>query len=203
MPTEPITIEEEDLMKKLRLFFVITMIAIVCSGCAISLPFNNRLSYPAVRDAKNFAATTKGPISVKWIPPSFPERIDVQGASGFVGGGSQTRIPTGVGLANRILEAFDTSIGLLDSSNKTLTIEIIKAETEFEYSAGFFNITPAIDVGRCKLEVEFAIGDKRWKEKFFSESKDPTIGGTSQTAVVEKVWDDIAIQVARNVIQHL
>jgi hypothetical protein len=190
-------------MKKLRLFLAVTIIAVVCSGCAVNLPFNNRLSYPAVRDAKNFAETTKGPIAVKWIPPSFPERIDVQGASGFVGGGSRTRIPTGAGLANRILEAFDASIGVLDSSNKTLTIEIIKAETEFEYSAGFFNITPSIDVGRCRLEAEFAIGDKRWKEKFFSESKDPTIGGTSQTAVVEKVWDDIAIQVVKNVIQHL
>lgn len=190
-------------MKKLRLFLVVTIITVICSGCAVNLPFNNRLSYPSVRDAKNFAETTKGPIAVKWIPPSFPERIDVQGASGFVGGGSQTRIPTGVGLTNRILEAFDASIGVLDSSNKTLTIEIIKAETEFEYSAGFFNITPAIDVGRCRLEAEFATGDKRWKEKFFSESKDPTIGGTSQTAVVEKVWDDIAIQVVKNVIQHL
>jgi len=190
-------------MKKLRVFLIVTIIAAVCSGCAISLPFNNRLSYQAVRDAKNLAATTKGPISLKWIPPSFPERIDVQGASGFVGGGSKTRIPTGVGLANRILEAFDASIGVLDSSNKTLTIEIVNAETEFEYSAGFFNITPAIDVGRCRFEAEFAIGDKRWKDKFFSESKDPTIGGTSQTAIVEKVWDEIAIQVVRNVIQHL
>lgn len=190
-------------MKKQRLALVITMFSVVCFGCAVNLPFNNRLSYPAVRDAKNFAANTKGPISIKWIPPSFPERVDVQGASGFVGGGSQTRIPTGVGLSNRILEAFDASIGVIDSSKNTLTIEILKAETEFEYSAGFFNVTPAIDVGRCRLEAEFTIGDKRWKEKFFSESKDPTIGGTSQTAVVEKVWDDIAIQVVKNVIQHL
>jgi hypothetical protein len=190
-------------MKKLRLFLVITMITVVCSGCAVSLPFNNRLSYPAVRDAKNFAAKNKGPISVKWIPPSFPERIDVQVPRGFVGGVLQTRIPTGVGLASRILEALDTLIGVIDSSNKTLTIEIIEAKTEFEYSAGFLIITPAIDVGRCKLEAEFTIGDMHWKEKFFSESKDPTMSGMSRTAVLEKVWDDIAIQVARSVIQHL
>ncbi|KXS31667.1 MAG: Uncharacterized protein AWT59_2226 [Candidatus Gallionella acididurans] len=167
------------------------------------MPFDNRLSYQAVSNAKNFAATTKGPISVKWTPPSFPERIDVQGSSGFIGGATQTRIPTGVGLANRILEALDTSIGLLDSSNKTLTIKIIKAKTEFEYSAGIFNATPSIDLGRCKLEAEFSIGDKRWKEEFFSESKVSTVGGTSQTAVVEKVWDDIAIQVDKSVMQHL
>jgi hypothetical protein len=194
---------KEDEMRKLRFVLVSAIVVLLCSGCAVNLPFNNRLSYPAVREAKNFESNSKGPISVKWIPSSFPERIDVQGASGFVGGGSQTRIPTGVGLANRILEALDASVGLIESSNKTLTIEIIEAKTEFEYSAGFFNITPAIDVGRCRLEADFSIGEKRWKEKFFSESKDPTIGGTSQTGIVEKVWDDIAIQVVRNVMQHL
>jgi len=190
-------------MRKLRLVLVGAIAVFLCSGCAVNLPFNNRLSYPAVREAKNFASNSKGPISVKWIPPSFPERIDVQGASGFVGGGSQTRIPTGVGLANRILEALDSSVGVLESSNKTLTIEIIEAKTEFEYSAGFFNVTPAIDLGRCRLEATFTIGEKHWKEKFFSESKDPTIGGTSQTAIVEKVWDDIAIQVVRNIMKNL
>ncbi len=190
-------------MKKLGLFLVITMIAVICFGCAFSVPFDNGPSYPAVHDAKNFAATTKGPISVKWIPPSFSERIDVQGAPGFIGGGSQTRIPTGGALASRIVVALDNSIGVIDSSNKTLTIEIIKAETELEYSAGFFNITPAIDLGRCKLEAEFTIGDRRWKENFISESRAPTIGGTSQTAVLEQVWDDIAIQVVQSVLQHL
>jgi len=191
------------LMKKLRFFLVITLIAIVCSGCAVSLPFNNRLSYQSVIDARNFAATTKGPISVKWIPPSFPWRIDTEVTSGFVGGGSRTRIPTGIALASRILEALDTSVGVVGSSNKALTIEIIEAKTEFEYSAGFLIITPAIDIARCKLEAEFTIGDRRWKEKFFSESNDPNMSGMSRTAVVEKVWDDIAIQVVRSVTQHL
>jgi len=196
-------VEGNDLMKKLRLFLVITMIAIVYSGCAVSLPFNNRLSYQAVIDARNFAATTKGPISVKWIPPSFPWHIDTEVTSGFVGEGSQTRIPTGIALASRILEALDTSIGVIGSSNKTLTIEIIEAKTAFEYSAGLLIITPAIDKASCKLEAEFTIGDRRWKEKFFAESIDPNMSGMSRTFVVEKVWDDIAIQVVRSVTQHL
>ena len=190
-------------MKKLELFLVITMIAVICFGCAFSVPFDNGPSYPAVRDAKNFAATTKGPISVKWIPPSFLEHIDVQDAPGVIGGGSQTRISTGAGLASRILVVLDNSIGVIDSSNKTLTIEIIKAKTEFEYTAGFFSDNPVIDLGKCELDAEFTIGDRRWEEKFSSESKAPTIGGTSQTAVLEKVWDDIAIQVVQSVLQHL
>ncbi len=190
-------------MRELRVVLIGTILVLLCSGCAINLPFNNRLSYPAVREAKNLAPSSPGPISIKWLPSSFPERIDVQGASGFVGGGSQTRIPTGVGLANRILEGLDASIGIIESSNRVLTIEIKEAKTEFEYSAGIFNVTPSIDVGRCRLKAEFSTENTRWEETFFSETRDPTIGGTSQTAIVEKVWDDIAIQVVKNVTQHL
>jgi len=190
-------------MKILRLALLGLFVILFYSGCAVNLPFNHRLSYQVVQEVKTFSAKPKGPISVKWVPPTFPERVDIQGASGFVGAASQTRIPTGVGLANRIIEALDASVGILSSSNKILTIEIIDAVTEFEYSAGFFNITPAIDVDRCRLEAAFSIDDKKWKEKFFSESKDPAIGGTSQTGVLEKVWDDIALQVVRNIIQHL
>lgn len=189
-------------MKRLVLIFVI-MITTVCSGCAINLPFNNRLSYSAVQNAKKTTSINEGPISIKWIPIDFPERIDIQGASGFVGGGSQTRIPTGVALANRISEVLDNSVGIVASSNKVLIIEIINAQSEFEYSAGFFNVTPAIDVGRCKLEAKFNIGNKKWTDKFSSEVKDPTIGGTSQTATLEKAWDDIAIQVGKSVLQNL
>jgi hypothetical protein len=80
---------------------------------------------------------------------------------------------------------------------------VIEAKSEFEYSAGLFYVCPAIDVGRCVFEAEFICGDKRWKEKFTTEEKDPTIDGTSQTIVLEKVWDNIALQVGRNVIQHM
>jgi len=173
------------------------------SGCAVNLPFNNRLAYSTVQNAKDISASQKGPIVVKWIPQTFPDRIDVQGAAGFVGGGSQTRVPTGVGLSNRIIEVLDVMVGVEKSSEKVLTITVIEAKSEFEYSAGFFNVTPAIDVGRCVFEAEFICGDKRWKEKFTAEEKDPTIGGTSQTGILEKVWDDIALQVGRNIIRHM
>jgi len=97
----------------------------------------------------------------------------------------------------------DVMVGVKKSSDKILTITVIEAKSEFEYSAGFFNITPAIDVGRSVFEAEFICGDKRWKEKFTTEEKDPTIGGTSQTGVLEKVWDNIALQVGRSVSQHM
>ena len=195
--------EKDDLMKKVKVIFVVAVIAAFCSGCAVNLPFNNRLSYSSVSTIKGLSAAAKGPVSVKWVPPSFPDRVDVQGASGYVGGASQTRIPIGEGLANRIVEGLDNALGVTNSSNNILTIDVYTAKTEFEYSAGIFNVTPAIDVARCTFEAEFSIGKKRWKERFYAELKDPTIGGSSQTGVVEKVWDDIAIQVVKNILDHL
>lgn len=182
---------------------VCALATVLLSGCAVNLPFNTRLSYPTVLEAEHLSAKSKGPVAVQWSPSSFPERVDTQGASGFVGGGSRTRIPTGVALASRILEALDHSVGVLESSDKKLTITVVKAETKFEYSAGFFNVTPAIDEGECTFEATFAVGDKRWTQTFHAQMEDPKVGGTSQTGVLEKVWDNIALQVANSVVQHL
>ena len=177
--------------------------ALVLSGCAINLPFNERLAYQTVIDAQHLSAKSEGPIAIRWSPDSFPQRIDTQGASGFVGGGSRTRIPTGVALAGRILEGLDSSVGVLESSKKTLTITVVKAETKFQYSAGFFNVTPAIDAGECTFEATFAIGGTTWTQTFHAEATDPKVGGTSQIGTLEKVWDNVALQVVQNVVEHL
>jgi hypothetical protein len=182
---------------------ILCLLVLFMTGCTVNLPFNHRMSYSSIGEIKNISHSKQEPISIQWIPSSFPERVDIQGASGFVGGASQTRIPTGIGLSNRIIEALDVAIGVNNKSPRQLTISVINAENKFEYSAGFFNVTPAIDVGQCILEAEFAFADKHWKETFRASTKDPTIGGTSQTGVLEKVWDNIAVQVARNVLSHL
>lgn len=191
-------------MKRLILIFCVLFLV---SGCAVSLPFNHRLSYQYISEANKAEVKKMGPISVQWIPPEFTKRIDVQGSSGFVGGGSQTRIPTGIALYNRILEYLDASIGVDDKSPKVLMITVIDAKSEFEYSAGFFNITPAIDVGKCTLRANFEYKDKTqaqsWADVFTASYHDPTIGGSSQTGELEKAWDDVAAQVGKKVISKL
>lgn len=182
---------------------IVVAVASACSGCAINLPFTSRLSYNTVHQAKDLSAKDEGPITLQWIPTSFPSRVDVQGASGFVGGGSRTRVPTGIGLSSRILEALDAAVGVTDSSDKVLVMTIKNAETKFEYSAGFFNATPAIDEASCNLDIDFAMGALHWEQSFHAEAKDPKVGGSSQTGVVEGVWDDVAYQVAKNVVEHL
>ncbi|HEX7371106.1 MAG TPA: hypothetical protein VF284_12580 [Rhodanobacteraceae bacterium] len=137
------------------------------------------------------------------MPASFPDRVDVEGASGFVGGGSRTRIPTGPGLSSRILETLDAAVGVNSSAPKVLTLTIKNAKTKFQYSAGIFNVTPAIDKASCDLDIEFALGTVRWSQSFHAEAKDPKVGGTSQTGLVEQVWDDVALQITRNVVAHM
>jgi hypothetical protein len=174
-----------------------------CTACTVTLPFSNRLNYNSVTEARKFDAHSKGPISLIWVPKEFPDRIDVQGASGFVGGGSRTRVPTGVALSQRISEAIDASVGVKDGAKRKLTITVETAQSTFEYSAGIFNITPAIDDAGCVFTASFDLDGKTWKQTFTSKLHDPKVGGSSQTALLEKAWDDIAIQVAKNVSAHL
>lgn len=190
-------------MNKFWVVLVLTVVASFCSGCTVNLPFNTRPTFDTVTQARGLNAKSDGPITVKWVPASFPDRIDIEGASGFVGGGSRTRIPIGPGLSSRILETLDAAIGVNSSSAKVLTLTIKSAKTKFQYSAGFFNVTPAIDRASCDIDVDFAFGSKQWSQTFHAEAKDPTVGGMSQTGIVEHVWDDIALQIAKDVAQHL
>ena len=90
------------------------------AGCSVTLPFNNRLNYDIVSRAKQMEATATGPLNISWDPTDFPNRIDSQGASGFIGGGSQTKIPTGVALTSRITESLDVAVGLKALKRKVI-----------------------------------------------------------------------------------
>lgn len=177
----------------------VLLVCIILSGCAVNLPFNNRLDYFHVYEARRLATNKKEPISIEWLPSDFTKRVEVKGASGFVGFETQIRIPTGVALSSRITEALDEAIGVDNRSKSLLEIYVLSAESKFKYSAGIFSTTSGMDYGWCNLEVEFNYNGTKWKDTFVSEEKDETIGATSQTAVLEKVWDNIALQVAKRV----
>lgn len=190
-------------MNKKSLLLVVVVGLGTLSGCTVTLPFNTRPSFDTVTQARGLNAKSEGPVKVTWVPSSFPDRIDVEGASGFVGGGSRTRIPTGPGLSSRILETLDAAVGVNSSAPKVLTLTIKNAKTKFQYSAGIFNVTPAIDRASCDLDVDFAVGSEHWSQTFHAEARDPKVGGSSQTGLVEQVWDDIALQVTKNVVAHM
>lgn len=190
-------------MKKIINSAAIVLMIVGLSGCAISLPFNNRLAYSSITDMKSVQIQGEKPkLSITWNPADFPQRIDIQGSDGFVGGGSRTRVPTGVGLSSRIEEAISTYADITPNG-KSLTITILEAHSGFEYSAGMFNITPAIDVGKVTLNASFNLDGKTWTQQFSSYKKDPTIGGTSATGILESAWDDVAVQVAKSIASHV
>lgn len=172
------------------------------TGCAVNLPFNNRLSYSAIKGLRQSIHTTGAKINISWEPSGFPERIDVHGSSGFVGGGSRTRIPTGIALSARIEEAI-SSYADITPDGRNLTIKVDDAQSKFEYASGFVNITPTIDVADVTFKATFNLDGDVWTKEYKSSLKDPTIGGTSETGLLEKAWDTIAVQVATDVANHL
>jgi len=178
-------------------------LSVVLAGCAITGSYGNRLDYDQVSQARDLAAKSYGPIAIKWVPADFPQRVDTQGASGFVGSLSQTKIPIGAGLSNRVTEALDEAVGIRSSSSKVLTITVENAKSKFQYSAGIFNTKPTMDRGGCVLEATFSFGDLQWKETFTSSQTDKSVGGKTETGVVQATWDEIALQVAKSVVKHI
>lgn len=172
------------------------------TGCAVNLPFNNRLSYSAIKELRQSIHPTGAKINISWEPSSFPERIDVHGSSGFVGGGSRTRIPTGIALSARIEEAI-SSYADIAPDGKNLIIKVDDAQSKFEFASGLVNVTPTIDVADATFKATFNLDGDVWTKEYKSKLKDPTIGGTSETGLLEKVWDNIAVQVATDVARHL
>jgi hypothetical protein len=108
---------------------ILVFMLLAISGCAMNLPFNARADYDSILKAKALPVE-KNPIAVKWVPANFPERVDIKGASGFVGGGSRTRIPIGASISKRVIELLDVSCGVDQASHRILTISVIDADPD-------------------------------------------------------------------------
>jgi len=184
------------------------MILIVClfsiTACSQTiLPFSNRLASGPLEGAKQLATNGREPVSLEWWPAEFPSRADLLGPSGFIGWQSKTRVPTGVGLANRITEALDASVGVDPASKRVLELYIVKAESEFTYWDYLYNVQPSIDYGKCTAEIEFDYNGTRWKKSFVAEVKDTNSVPASQTGPLEKAWDSLSLQVAQEVVRTI
>lgn len=175
---------------------------LICSfsllgGCAISLPLNERLSYKFEEKASELDAKKHGPIAVKWAPNDFPERVDIQGASGFVGGGSRTRVPTGVAMASRINNVLDKAIGVDKRSPNILTLHVLSAKSEFKYGFASSELT----YGAMHMQLQFEYGGNTWTESFSSNVE----AGLAQTFGyrLENAWDQVAYDVGKSVVSHI
>lgn len=188
---------------KLLIHYLLIACTVFFVGCAMNLPFNHQLASSRLSEARDLSTSRFEPISLEWFPVDFPNRVDVQGASGLIGWWTQTRIPTGTGLASRITKALDAAIGIDGKSKNVLQILVLNSVSKFEYSTGMFVITPVIDYGWCSFEAEFIYDGYKWRQAFVSEEKNASSGGSMQTGPLEKVWDNIALQVAKSVVTNL
>jgi len=57
---------------------LIGLFTIVLVGCAVSMPFNNRLSFTAVKDMMTVDKMNKK-IAIQWQPTTFPTKVDIRG----------------------------------------------------------------------------------------------------------------------------
>jgi len=181
-------------MKKLSLIFLVFLLG----GCAIALPINERLSYQYESRAASLRTGNIEAISLQWIPKDFPSRIDIQGASGFVGGGSRTRVPTGIALSNRIRNVLDEAIGINQSSSRLLTITVIDAKSKFRYGFASSELT----YGECIFKAKFEINGKTWEEEY-SAKYDTSVVAPTFGSRLESAWDEVSLQVGKSVVDHL
>jgi len=179
-----------------NLFLLLTLLTF--TGCGITLPFTQTLSYSYENKAKDLKTSNINPIEIKWIPTGFPDRIDIQGASGFAGSGWQARIPTGYALAARILQTLDRAIGIEPGSDRILTITVLEAKSKFRLSIS----TPGLSCGECIFKAKFHFNDIMWTEEFNASVDDSSLAPTT-TYRLEVAWDQIALKVGESVVSHL
>lgn len=181
----------------MKRIFILGLFSLALFGCSVHHQFSDRLSYQSLKQVKSeIHINQKQNIDITWIPSDFTSRIDIQGASGFLGGGTRTRIPIGIGLSSRIEEAISSYADITKNGRK-LTIIVNDAKTKFTY--GMTNM----DSANVYLNVTFELPGKTWTKEFITKQKDDGVKDAKVTSVIEYAWDQIAIDVAKEIAAHL
>lgn len=177
--------------------FAAVLSTLTLLGCAAAMPVSLRLSGPYEERARTLRIKDAGPIAIRWVPSDFPSRIDIQGASGFVGGGARVRVPIGEALSSRIRDVLDKAIGLDPDSKRVITITIIEAKSRFK--CGF--ASAQLTYGETELRAKFDINDISWEETFISKY-DKTETAATYAYYLEKSWDEVSLQVGKSIVAH-
>jgi len=168
-------------------------------SCKLYLPFRFQLTPRLADEAARLHGTAPGPIALRWQPSDFPQRVDVQGASGFNGSLSRTRIPTGVAISTRVHDFLQAAVGVEERAGRAVTIRVVEAKSSFEYGG---KKRGGIDRARCTLKVEVDDGKARWSEAYFA-SDEPGGDPPTLTGVLDGVYDEVSAALARDVVRRL
>jgi len=186
-------------MRRPALLALALLFAAPSFSCKLYLPFRFQLTPRLAEEAAALRGTAGGPIALRWEPADFPQRVDVQGASGFVGSASRTRIPTGVAISTRVHDFLDAAVGVKESAGRIVTIRIVEAKSSFEFGG---KQRGCIDRARCRLKVEVDDGKARWSEAYFA-SDEPGGQPPTLTGVLDGVYDEVSAALARDVVRKL
>lgn len=193
----------QNLMARTK-YFALPAVVLIFAGCVAPLPFQHRPSHAYITKAKILPAKNMEPISIRWEPELFPKSSSVQSPSGIAGTVSPVDIPTGIGLSSRIVELLDTVLEIDEKSKNILLIKVLNAESSYRYYKDSKSpYLPLTYSASCILDLEFNYKNMIWNETFISEKTASPGKVTTQTAVLEHVWDDIAFNVVKNIIEHI
>jgi hypothetical protein len=176
---------------------------VLLTGCVAALPYRNQLGYDSLAQCRTLGNRDMGPIRLEWRPSTFYARMNYQGADSAMGNSFRTRIPTGPSLVSRITEALDTAVGLDSHSRQVLKVNVVEAYSRYPYSQGPYDSTPATEWGECGLWARFTFGKLEWQARFRARTPSDQVGSLSSLEVMERAWDDLALQVTRSVVEHL
>lgn len=168
-------------------------------SCKLYLPFRFQLTPRLAEEAARLRGTAPGPIALRWVPSDFPTRVDVQGASGFNGSLSRTRIPTGVSISTKVHDFLHAAVGVEEGAPRVVTIRVVEAKTSFEFGG---RKRGGIDRARCTMKVDVDDGEARWSEAYFA-SDEPEGDPPTQTGVLDGVYDEVSAALARDVVRRL
>jgi len=186
--------------RHVRVLWWLVVVAVATAGCTPNLTFSDRVSRATMQDASSLTAPGRGPITVHWTPASFPDRVDKIGPSGEEGSGTRAYIPIGAAVASRVEELLDAAVGVENASPNVLTINVLEAESAYRYAIGMIT-SRHIEAASSVLDAEFSIGGSQWRERFTAQTKyRPETDGAEGTGALDRVWDDIALQVATSVM---
>ncbi|MBK8596009.1 MAG: hypothetical protein IPN83_10555 [Holophagales bacterium] len=186
-------------MRRLAVLALTLLPGAASLSCKVYLPFRFQLTPRLAEEATRLHGSAAGPIALRWEPSGFPQRVDVQGASGFIGGASRTRIPMGVSISTKVHDFLHAAVGVEEGAPRTVTIRVVEAKTSFEYGG---RKRAGIDRARCTLKVEVDDGKARWSEAYFA-SDEPGGDPPTQTSVLDGVYDEVSAALARDVVRRL
>jgi hypothetical protein len=140
-------------------------------------------------------ADARGPIAIEWVPADFPDRVNLRSA-GPDGAATQAEVPTGVALAGRIDELLGAAVGVSAGADTVLTIFVFEARTEYVNNV---DLDRHVSGAWCVFDAEFDAGGEHWPERFEAKAR----GDARGSGPIDRVWDDIALQVVASVIERL